>query len=167
MLEHAERRRRHVLVIITASALGLIPWIVDLALTLPRHYEANHWRLAWVGFDIALLGFLAATAWLGWRRRQLVVLTAFTTAVLLCGDAWFDLTTAGSHDIALPLLSACVEIPLAIMLFRASWRLLRLTAAHYGAVTHQDNTSIWTLPLPDATSLIEGSADAGADAPPP
>jgi hypothetical protein len=167
MLEAAERRRRHTLVIITASALGLIPWIVDLALTLPRQYEANHWRLAWVGFDVALLAFLAATAWLGWRRRQLVVLTAFTTAVLLCGDAWFDLTTAGRHDLLLPALSACVEIPLAILLFRASWRLLRITAAHYGAVTHQASTSIWTLPLPGALGSVEHQRDTAPGAPPP
>ena len=118
--------------IVTASAIALVPWIVNLALTLPQRYVATDWRLTWVGFDIALLAFLAATAWLGWHRRQLVLLTAFTTGVLLCCDAWFDVTTAEHHDRFTSVAAAFVEIPLAILLFRASWRLLRLAAGALG-----------------------------------
>jgi hypothetical protein len=145
---HPEHRRRLLLVIVTASAVALLPWIVDLAVSLPHRYVANHWKLAWVGFDIILLAFLGATAWLGWRRRQLVLLTSFTTAVLLCCDAWLDLTTARPGDLPLSLVSACVEIPLAVLLFRASWRLLRLTVSAYGEATHQPEASVWTMSLP-------------------
>ena len=53
---------------LTVASAVLIPWIVLLALTLPRHYVAGHWRLTWVGFDIILLASLAATAWFAWRR---------------------------------------------------------------------------------------------------
>jgi hypothetical protein len=145
---HPAHRRRLLLVIITASAVALVPWIVDLAVSLPHRYVANHWKLAWVGFDLILLSFLGATAWLGWRRRQLVLLTSFTTGVLLCCDAWLDLTTARPGDLPLSLVSACVEIPLAILLFQASWRLLRLTVSAYGEATHQPEVSVWTMSLP-------------------
>ena len=50
----------------------------------------------WMGFDCVLIVFMAATAVLGWMRRQLVVLPAFTTGILLICDAWFDVLTAGS-----------------------------------------------------------------------
>ena len=33
-------------------ALVMIPWIAFLFLSLTPHYVANHWRLAWGGFDI-------------------------------------------------------------------------------------------------------------------
>jgi hypothetical protein len=141
-------RRRLLLVIITASAIALVPWIIDLAVSLPHRYVANHWKLAWVGFDLILLAFLGATAWLGWHRRQLVLLTSFTTGVLLCCDAWLDVLTARRGDLPLSLLSACIEIPLAVLLFRASWRLLRMTVSFYGEATHQSDVSVWTMSLP-------------------
>ncbi len=143
--------------IVTVSAIALVPWIINLALTLPHRYLATDWRLTWVGFDIALLAFLSATAWLGWHRRQLVLLTAFTTGVLLCCDAWFDITTAEHHDQFTSVAAAFVEIPLAILLFRASWRLLRLAAGALGS-TNPDGSqvSIWRMP-------ILGPAEPAAD----
>jgi hypothetical protein len=47
---------------------------VLLAITLPHRYVAGHWTVTWVGFDITLLGCLALTAWLAWRRRAPVPL---------------------------------------------------------------------------------------------
>ena len=96
----------------------MIPWIVLVTLTFPRHYVAGHWRLTWVGFDIILLAALAATAWFAWRRRQAVVVTAFITATLLTCDAWFDITTAsGQRDTLEALASAAlIELPLAALL---------------------------------------------------
>ena len=96
-LSAAEHRRRRLVLMLTVASAVLIPWIVLLALTLPRHYVAGHWRLTWVGFDIILLAALAATAWFAWRRRQAVVITAFITATLLTCDAWFDVTTASGQ----------------------------------------------------------------------
>lgn len=75
------RRTRDVWVALTVtSAVVLVPWVVYLALTLPREYAAQNWDRTWVGFDLLLVAMLAATAVLGWLRRQLVVLTSFTTA---------------------------------------------------------------------------------------
>jgi hypothetical protein len=155
--EHGAHRRRNLLMIVTVSAIALVPWIVNLYLTLPHRYLATDWRLTWVGFDIALLAFLTATAWLGWHRRQLVLLTAFTTGVLLCCDAWFDITTAEHHDRLTSVASAFIEIPLAILLFRASWRLLRLAAGALGADNADGSKlSIWRMPM-------LGPAEAAAD----
>src|ERR1700681_186313 len=46
----SRRRRRRLIDLLVVTCLALIPWIVVLGLTLPRHYVANHWTLAWVGF---------------------------------------------------------------------------------------------------------------------
>ena len=122
-----ERRRVFVLAMTIASAC-LIPWIVYLAVKLPRHYVAGHWRTTWVGFDIALLGGLALTAWLAWRRRQAVIIAGFVTATLLTCDAWFDITTAsGRTDTITSVASAVIlEVPLSVLLFAVAYHLLRL-----------------------------------------
>ena len=69
-LDGAEQRRRRMVLLLTVSSAVLIPWIVLLALTLPRHYVAGHWRLTWVGFDIILLAALASTAYFAWRHGR-------------------------------------------------------------------------------------------------
>jgi hypothetical protein len=131
-----DQRRRRLVVLLTATSAGLIPWIVLLALTLPPRYMAGHWTLTWVGFDVFLLGALGLTAWLAWRRRQAVVIAAFITATLLACDAWFDVTTAsGRTDTAIAIASAALlELPLAALLFAMAYHLLHLTArrAHAG-----------------------------------
>jgi len=100
-------------------ALVLIPWIAFLFLTLPRHYVANHWQLAWGGFDIALGIALATTAVLVVRRSPFTEVTATITGTLLLCDAWFDvLTSRGTSDIAQALAAALlVELPLAGLCF--------------------------------------------------
>jgi hypothetical protein len=123
-----ERSRRIRLVLMVSATIGLIPWIVYLSLTLPEKYVAHNWTATWVGFDVLLLAFLAATAVLGLLRRQLLVLTAFTTGVLLICDAWFDVLTAGPGDRWLSGLTAVLgELPLAVLLISGSLRILRLT----------------------------------------
>jgi hypothetical protein len=117
-LSAGDERRRWLAVLLTGASAGLIPWIVLLAITLPHRYVAGHWTVTWVGFDMALLGCLAVTAWLAWRRRQSVVIFAFTTAALLSCDAWFDVTTAsGRADTITAIASASLlELPLATLL---------------------------------------------------
>src|SRR5437016_3070910 len=68
-------------------ALVLVPWTALLFATLPHHYVANHWRLAWGGFDIGLGFALAATALTAARRSPFVEVTATITATLLVCDA--------------------------------------------------------------------------------
>jgi hypothetical protein len=128
-LSAGDARRRRFVVLLAGASACLIPWIVLLALTLPHRYVAGHWTVTWVGFDIVLLSGLALTAWLAWRRRQAVVIAAFTTATLLTCDAWFDITTAsGRADTITAVASALVlELPLAALLYAVAYHLLRLT----------------------------------------
>jgi hypothetical protein len=115
-----------------SASVVLIPWIVYLALTLPQNYAAQHWRVAWVGFDILLLTFMIATAVLGFIRHHWLTLVAFTTGVLLACDAWFDVVTARHGDIVVSVLSAAiVELPLAAILIGGSLRIVRLGGPHF------------------------------------
>ncbi len=96
-------------------AIGTLPWIVFLAVTLPRHATMVHYRGVWVGFDLALVFVLAATAVLAWRGRPQVTIAATATATMLFVDAWFDVLTTprgGERWLSL-LLAAGVELPLA------------------------------------------------------
>lgn len=100
-------------------AVVLIPWTALLFITLPRQYGANHWWLAWGGFDIALGVALAATAAAVLRRSPFGELAAAVTGTLLVCDAWFDvLTSHGTSDIAQAAASAVlIELPLAALCF--------------------------------------------------
>ncbi|MDT4937624.1 MAG: hypothetical protein QOG80_1295 [Pseudonocardiales bacterium] len=127
-LNAGDQRRRRFVIITTIATLGLIPWVILLAVTLPKHYIVGHWTLTWVGFDIGLLGALGLTAYLAWRRRQAVIVLAFIASVLLICDAWFDITTSsGTADVAVAVASAAlVELPLAALLFAVAYHLLGL-----------------------------------------
>jgi hypothetical protein len=144
------RRTREVWVtLVVASALVLVPWIVYLALTLPRAYVAHNWDRTWAGFDVLLLVLMVATAVFGWLRRQVMVLTAFATGVLLVADAWFDVMTAGSADVTVSLLTALrVELPLAAVLTGGSLVVVRLTAERLWALDR--GRPVWQarIPLP-------------------
>jgi hypothetical protein len=96
-------------------ALGTVPWVIYLAVTLPRHATFAHYRGVWVGFDCALIAVLGSTALLAWWGRPQVALTATAAATLLCVDAWFDvLTTPKGHGLMLSIvLAVLVELPLA------------------------------------------------------
>lgn len=100
-------------------AVVLLPWTAVLFLTLPHHYVANHWRLAWGGFDIGLGLALAATAVSVARRSPYAEVTAAVTGTLLVCDAWFDvLTSRGTTDVMQAvLLAAFVELPIAALCF--------------------------------------------------
>jgi hypothetical protein len=100
-------------------AVVLIPWTGFLFATLTAHYVANHWRVAWGGFDIGLGIALATTAVLVARRSPFAEVTATVTATLLVCDAWFDvLTSRSASDVAQALADALlVELPLAALCF--------------------------------------------------
>ena len=143
----AKRMRRTRLTLMTGGTIVLIPWIVYLGLTLPANYVAQNWPATWIGFDCLLIVFMAATAVLGWLRRQVVLFTAFTSGVLLICDAWFDILTAGfGRNVAFPVLTAAfVELPLAMIMITGAVRILRLTAMRLWFLDPE--TPLWRLPL--------------------
>lgn len=110
-----------------ACGIGMVPWLVVLAVTLPSGTHAPHWAMAWVGLDAAEAIGLAATGWLTLRRDPRRCLTAIATAALLLADAWFDVATSGSGGaLAEALVMAmCAEIPVAALLVMLAYRGLR------------------------------------------
>jgi hypothetical protein len=98
-------------------AIGLVPWIVYLALALPSHARSAHYDIAWVGFDIGMLLALVSLAYCALRRSPLTELAASVTATLLVSDAWFDVvTTSKSDEMVFSILSAVfIELPLAAL----------------------------------------------------
>lgn len=141
------RVRRARLAFMVGGSLALIPWIVFLAVTLPDRYVVSNWPVTWVGFDALVVTLMAATAYLGSRRRVLVMLTAFATAVMLICDAWFDVTTAGSDAI---WLSVCVaifaELPLATLLILGTLNMMRIMGSRLWLLA--PGVRLWNLELP-------------------
>ena len=121
--------RQLFLLVVSGGCLVMIPWIAYLADVLPDHHPAKQWRIAWVGFDIALVGALLATALAAWLKRQVVIVAAICTATLLFCDAWFDIALDwGTSDETASILSAVLcEIPLGIYLMSSALRLIRMT----------------------------------------
>ena len=100
-------------------ALILIVWAALLILTLPRNYTANHWRVAWGGFDIGLGAALIATAVAVVRRSPYAEVAATVCGTLLVCDAWFDVMTSRTTGelVQAALEAALVELPLAALCF--------------------------------------------------
>ena len=115
----SERGSRFVSGLFLAVAVGMLPWVAFLGATLPPRYDAGHWNLLWVGFDVALISVLGYAAWAAWFRRQILASTALIAGTLLLCDAWFDvITSIGHRDQWLTLLTAVGgELPLAIVFF--------------------------------------------------
>lgn len=150
----ARRIRRRRLVLNITAVLVLLPWIVYLALQLPDHYVARNWATAWVGFDVLLLVMFALTAILGLLRRQLLVLTAFGTGVLLICDAWFDVITAAPSDRWFSAATALlVELPVAALLIGGALRLTKISAERLWLL--EPGQPLWTVPLSIADLFAE------------
>jgi hypothetical protein len=144
--EYLGRIRRIRLSLMIGGAIAMIPWLIYLYVTLPDRYVAHNWTVTWVGFDVLLVGFMLATAILGYLRRQLLMLAAFTSGVLLICDAWFDLMTAGPKDLGLSLATALlIEVPLAVFMITGSQRIVRLTMMRLRRMDSQ--TPLGQLPL--------------------
>jgi hypothetical protein len=140
------RARRIRLGLMIGGSIAMIPWLGYLSVTLPENYVAHNWPATWVGFDILLVGFMLATAVLGYLRRQLLMLAAFTSGVLLICDAWFDLMTAGPKDLWLSVVTALlIEVPLAIFMITGAQRIVRLTMMRLWRL--DPGMRLWQLPL--------------------
>lgn len=145
-------------------AVALVPWIAYLAITLPSRTVSDHYRVAWVGFDVVLVIFMAATAWLALKGKRQVELPAIVTATLLVVDAWFDVITShtGWGRMEAILLAVCVELPtaaLAVYISRRVERAIEATlehAAHDRAVFGHDRQLAGILP----TAATEKDAES-------
>lgn len=103
--------------------VGMVPWIVYLAISLPKNYQAANWKVLWVGFDAALVAVLLSTALTAWWRKQIVAPLVLVAATLLLCDAWFDVVTSfGRPGGWISIVTAiCAELPVAfafLWLFR-------------------------------------------------
>jgi len=120
-------------------ATALLPWIVYLALTLPKRNLERHYRSTWVGFDTLLVVALAGAAYLAFRVDPRVQFPATTAATLLVVDAWFDVTTAGSRSDSFRamILAVLVELPAAAFSLyvarRVSRRVIELAYLEHAA----------------------------------
>ncbi|ASW92393.1 MULTISPECIES: hypothetical protein [Mycobacterium avium complex (MAC)] len=141
-----DRVRRVRLSLMIGGSIAMVPWLAYLAVTLPEKYVAHNWPVTWIGFDVLLVAFMLTTAALGYLRRQLLVLAAFTTGVLLICDAWFDLMTAGPKDVWLSVITALlIEVPLAIFMIFSAMRIMRLTMMRLWLL--RPGMKLWDLPL--------------------
>lgn len=142
---YVERLRQAHFGLMTGGAVFMIPWTVYLALTLPQNYTVRDWPLTWVGFDALLVAFMVATAVLTWLHRQVLVLPAFTTGILLLCDAWFDVTTSSGDELRVTVLTAILGALLAGVLIAGSVSLMRLNASRLWLL--EPGQSLWRLPL--------------------
>ena len=106
---------RWVTPLLALTAVGLVPWTLYLTFTLPSRQVTEHYDVAWVVFDIALLSVIATTAYFAVRGSEWLVPFAAVTGTMLVCDAWFDVVTSiGGNDWVYAVLEAIfAELPLA------------------------------------------------------
>lgn len=124
-LARLQRRRRLLLPAMALGSVSLVPWALYLATTLTRRYNAQGWRGTWVGFDLALAAILALTAYLGWRRRIVLLVPAVAAGTMLLVDAWFDIMLSQPDDRLGALLSGLIEVPSGVILLLVATQQLR------------------------------------------
>ncbi len=134
---------RRLLIILLVVLAFLIPWTVYLAFTLPDHFTAHYWSIAWVGFDMALISVLTVAIWAAYYQRQILVAASIVAATLLICDALFDVVMSlGTPDALLTILSAvAVELPLAIFFIILAQRIMKRTLAMFQTMAGIDNAS--------------------------
>jgi hypothetical protein len=106
---------RWVTPLLALTAVGLVPWTLYLTFTLPSRQVTDHYDVAWVVFDIALLSVIAVTTICALRGSEWLVPFAAVTGTMLVCDAWFDVVTSiGGNDWVEAVLEAIfAELPLA------------------------------------------------------
>jgi hypothetical protein len=116
------------------SVVGFLPLIVYLGLTLPQKVSAQHYDIAWLGFDCALWTMLAVLAWVTLRRHAATGPVAAVASMMLVVDAWFDIfTSSASHgEMVLAItLALCGELPLALLCAWVALHAERIRARAY------------------------------------
>jgi len=141
------------------AALFMIPWTIFLGYTLPRRYDARHWSLLWIGFDVILCLVLAAFAWLTWKRRQLMLVMAIIAGTLLFCDAWFDVITSwGNRDHWLTVFTALfAELPLSAFMFWLAYRAIRRSLAAFYSLMGDSEHPTGLLRAPALFAAVENA----------
>jgi hypothetical protein len=94
-------------------AIGMIPWTIYIAISLPSRQRSPHYDFAWAGFDVMLLLALAATGFFALRRSRYLSVAATSAATILIIDAWFDVLTSREADRPAAIAFAVlIELPL-------------------------------------------------------
>ncbi|MDX6512255.1 MAG: hypothetical protein QOE36_1759 [Gaiellaceae bacterium] len=98
--------------------VALLPWTLWLSFSLPSRHVSEHYGIAWTGFDLFLAATLFATAFAVVRRKPWLQSAAAVTGALLICDAWFDILSSQSDELAQAiLLGLACELPLAALCF--------------------------------------------------
>jgi hypothetical protein len=116
--------RRTTAALLAVLGAGLLPWTLWLGVSLPSRKVAEHWDLAWSGFDLVLALVLLATAVALIRGSVLVRSWAAASGALLVADAWFDIvTSAAGRERWLAIgLAIVAELPVAGLCFALARR---------------------------------------------
>jgi hypothetical protein len=127
--------------LLALAATGLLPWTLWLTYSLPSRHVTEHYDLAWVGFDVALLAAVSTTAVCAVRSSRWLVPTAAATGTMLLCDAWFDVVTSQTGErLEAVLEAALAELPLAaicwLIVFNVE-RFQRETVLRYSATARK------------------------------
>jgi len=107
------------------SALFVTLWIIYLSLNIPANYKTKNWDVAWVGFDLLMLGNLLMAAYSLWKRKASSAIYLAILGGALIIDMWFDITTSSGGDLVEAiLLGVLLELPLAVFLIRLAHKIL-------------------------------------------
>ncbi len=110
-------------------AIALVPWIFNLAETLPSRHVARHWDALWVGFDIIIYMALALTLFFAFKKSVWLAVAATALATLFIVDAWFDILTARpGNDQHVSLAFGVLEVVLAVLTYRLVYQIIHRSA---------------------------------------
>jgi len=134
MVEWLRRSRRWLLLLVGCVAVALLLWTAYLSATLPSEHIAQHWRVAWIGLDLAEASALVATFVALLRNSRTVTVLASIAGTLLVCDAWFDVVTAEpGGELAWALVFALLaELPLAALCFWVAFEVGEVVGATVG-----------------------------------
>lgn len=111
--------------------LVLIPWVFNLAESLPSRHVARHWDAVWAGFDAMMVFMIALTVYFAIRRQVWVVISTSALAMMFIVDAWFDiLTSKPGHEQRVALFFGIIEIGLALLTFKLVHHVVKHSTPH-------------------------------------
>jgi hypothetical protein len=114
----------------------MVPWVIYLQLTLPSQRAFMHWRMMWIGFDLAILAQIMLLLYLLRHKSPWAVMVQSSLGALFITDAWFDIqTSSGNSEVLIAvLLAVTAEIPLAAV---SIWCAVRITRRLVLAINQQ------------------------------